>query len=223
MMIGGDDAGDVVAWSRWGARRGGRAPRSRHSRCGDGALHIARAPVVGRHGQIPVAELVVERLHVLRVGDGGLLGVEALVEVAVALQAVGPGEGHELPHAAGAGARVERLRLKAGLGDGLVDQVLRDAVVAQHLLDHVLVLAGAFQRALERAAARALKGADETGDVLVDHERKVGGGGLELGGDLADQRRVGGEGDVVGGVQRGLFHLGREAVALLQGDPSPVS
>ena len=35
----------------------------------DGALHVGRTPVVRCHGEVPVAELLVEILHVLRVGD----------------------------------------------------------------------------------------------------------------------------------------------------------
>ena len=86
---GGDDAGDV------GLGFGGKGveavelPEVGVAGPGDGVLDVAGTPVVGGHGEIPVAELVVEGLHVTGVGEGGLLGIEALVEEAVALEAVG--------------------------------------------------------------------------------------------------------------------------------------
>ena len=67
------------------------------------ALHIARAPVVAGHRQIPVAQLVVDELHVAGIGAGRFFRIEALVHIRVARQPV-VAMGHELPHAAGAGA-----------------------------------------------------------------------------------------------------------------------
>ncbi len=99
---GGDDAGDVVLGFAGKCVEAVELPEVGIAGFGDGVLHVAGAPVVGGHGEIPVAELVVERLHVAGVGEGGLLGVEALIEEAIALEAVGSAEGHELPHAAGA-------------------------------------------------------------------------------------------------------------------------
>ena len=66
----------------------------------DCALHIARAPVIAGHRQVPVAKLLVVLLDLARVGPGGLLRIEALIYPAIALQAVGTAKGHELPHAA---------------------------------------------------------------------------------------------------------------------------
>ena len=101
-MAGGDDAGDVIFRFAGKSVAAVELPVVGIAGLGDGVLDAARAPVVGGHGEIPVAELVIERLHVAGVGEGGLLGVEALIEEAVALEAISSAEGHELPHAAGA-------------------------------------------------------------------------------------------------------------------------
>ncbi len=154
---GGDDAGDV------GLGFGGETtetidlPVVGIAGFRDGVLHAARAPVVGGHGEVPVTELVIEGLHVLGVGEGGLFGVEALVEVAVAHQPVAGGEGHELPHACGAGFAIDGLGLEAGLGDGLVDEVLGERL-ARCRMDSgscPVVFAGAFRRLLTRCACSA--------------------------------------------------------------------
>ena len=111
---GGDDAGDVGLGFGGQSIEAVELPEVGVPGLGDGVLHAAGTPVVGSHREIPVAELVVELLHVFGVGEGGFFGVEALVEEAVALQAVGSAEGHELPHAARAGASgVDVLRLEA--------------------------------------------------------------------------------------------------------------
>ena len=95
-----------------------------------GRLHRAGAGVVGGHGEVPVAELVVEIFQVTGGGAGGFFGILAVVQPPVALQAVAGGAaGHELPHAAGAGAR-KRQRMKAGFGLRQVNQVLRHAFFA---------------------------------------------------------------------------------------------
>jgi len=98
----GDDAGNVIFRFARKSVSAVELPVVGIAGLGDGVLDAARTPVVGSHGEIPVAELVIERLHVAGVGEGGELRVEALIEEAVALEAVGSAEGHELPHAAGA-------------------------------------------------------------------------------------------------------------------------
>ena len=57
---------------------------------------------------------------------------------------------------------------------------------------------------------------DVAGDVVVEHERKIGLRGLQLGLDLRFERGVDGEGDIVGDVDRGGLDFRREAVALFQ-------
>ena len=64
-----------------------------------GALHVAGAPVVAGHGEVPVAQLGVDVLHVAGVGAGRFLRIEALVDIVVAREAV-VAVGHKLPHAA---------------------------------------------------------------------------------------------------------------------------
>src|SRR6202012_2239943 len=120
---------------------------------GNGMLYAAWTPVVGGHGEIPVAKLVIERLHITCVGEGRLLGVEALIEETVALETVGAAEGHELPHAAGAGSGVDNLGLEAGFRDGQVDEVLRDALGGEIFRDHGPVFAGALEGAREVGVA----------------------------------------------------------------------
>jgi hypothetical protein len=62
------------------------------------------------------------------------------------------------------------------------------------------------------------EGVDPAGDVVVHDQRQVGGGGLQLGRDLADKLGVGREGDLIGGVGGRFFEGGRKAVALLERD-----
>ena len=45
------------------------------------------------------------------------------------------------------------LRLKAGLGDGLVDQILGHAFFGEDALDHRLIVSGALQRAHDGAVS----------------------------------------------------------------------
>ncbi len=65
-------------------------------------------------------------------------------------------------------------------------------------------------------SGRAGKVADPTGDVVVDHEREIGLGCFQLSRDFSDERGIGGEGDLVRSIQRCLFNLWRESVALLE-------
>src|SRR5580698_798543 len=49
-------------------------------------LNVAGAVIVGGHGQVPIAQLVVEKLHVAGVGAGGFFRIEALIGVGAAGQ-----------------------------------------------------------------------------------------------------------------------------------------
>ena len=70
-------------------RRSREAPEVVDARALHGALHAARAAVVRRQRQVPVAvEHPVQRLQVLRRRERGLLGIGALVDVPVVLEAV---------------------------------------------------------------------------------------------------------------------------------------
>ena len=57
---------------------------------------------------------------------------------------------------------------------------------------------------------------DIGGDVVVDHEGKIGLGGGEVGVGLGHDVGIDDEGDVAGGFGGGGFGLGGEAVALLE-------
>ena len=63
------------------------------------ALHVSRAPVVGGHGEVPVAQLVVGFLDIAGIGTRGFFRIEALVIPARLCQPVCSIR-HELPHAA---------------------------------------------------------------------------------------------------------------------------
>jgi hypothetical protein len=215
---GGDGAGDVGLGFGGEAAEAVDLPVVCIAGAADYVLHAAESPIVGGHGEVPVAGLAVEVLHVFRVGDGGLLGIEALVEVSVGMEVVVGA--HELPHAGGSGFAIDGLRLEAGFGDGLVDEVLGDTLLAQDALDHVFVFAGALEAADEVGVESGLvgEGADPAGDIVIDDEGEIGVGGLEFGGDLADEDGIGGEGNFVGGVGGRGFEGGGEAVALAKGD-----
>ena len=140
----GDDARDVVL--RLGGKRveAVELPEVGVAGLGDGVLHVTGTPVIGGHREVPVAKLVMKFLHIPRIGEGGLPRIEALIEVAVAIQSIASLR-HELPHATGAGAAIQRLWLKARLRNSEIDQVLWNALVAQDLRDHQPVLSGALE------------------------------------------------------------------------------
>ena len=197
---GGEDLGHVGAGLAGHGVAAIELPEVRVAGAHDGLLDVARAPVVGGHGEVPVAELRVQGLDVAGVGARGLFGIEAVVEVAVAGEAVlGTGVGHELPHAASAGAGVDDLWLEAGLGHGEVDEILRDAFVFEDLLDEAAILADALKGCghVFAEALRAGEDADVAGDLIVDDEGEIGGD-VELGAQLGDELGVGGEGEIFG-------------------------
>ncbi len=59
---------------------------------------------------------------------------------------------------------------------------------------------------------------DPACDVVVDDEREIGLGGLQLRFNFADELGVGGEGHLVRGFGGSFFDLAGEAIALLEGD-----
>ena len=181
-------------------------------------LHVARAPVVRRHRQVPVPELVVQILHIARICLRRLLRIEALIEVRIARKPVHALERHELPHAARARVRVQRLRLEARLRHRQVDQVLRNALLPQVLRDHLLVFARAFQRAQQMRVPRrrVREVVDEPRHIVVHHQRKVRLRRLQLLLHLRRQLRVGRKGHLVGGIQRRRLDWRAEPRALFQ-------
>ena len=184
----------------------------------DGVLHIARAMVVGGHGQVPVAQLAVDELHVAGVGARRFLGIEALVHVGIAGQAV-IGAGHELPHAARVRFAIDRLRLEARFGHRQVDQILRHPFFGQYALDHRLVAAGALKRMQQRIVAllRVGEKVDEGCHVVVYHQRQIRFGRGQVGRSLGHQVGIDGRGYVAGGFGRRDLLFGHKAVALLEG------
>ena len=180
-------------------------------------LHVAGAGVVGRHRQIPIAELLVQVLEVTSRGDRGLLRILALVDPPAPLQAIqGAGLSHELPHAASARPRHGQ-GLETGFGLRQVNQVLRNAFLLEGLQHHVAIAAGTgpgmFQRGL---AARAGEVVDEHRHLIVEYQRQVGFGGLDLSFSRGADVGVNREGDVVGFVDgRGLRTLLGKSVTLL--------
>ena len=83
---GGEDFGDVVLGFAGKIVALVEFPEVGVAGLLDRALNIAGAPVVAGHGEIPVAELGVDVLHVASVGAGGFFGIEALVDIFVARQ-----------------------------------------------------------------------------------------------------------------------------------------
>ena len=215
---GGEDFGDVVLGFAGKVVALVELPEVGVAGLLDRALNVAGAPVVAGHGEIPVAKLRVDVLHVAGVGAGGFFGIEALVDVVVAGEAV-VAIGHELPHAAGAGAGVDGAGLEAGLGDGEIDEVLRNAFFAHDALNHRPVAAGALEGVEQGVVALGGVGeeVDVGGDVVVDDERKVGLGGGEIGVGLGHDVGIDDESDIAGGFGGRVLGLGSEAVALLQG------
>ena len=125
------------------------------------ALDVALAAVVAGQGQVPVAEALVEVAQVAGGGAGGLLGVAALVDVAVDAQAVAlAGAADELPRAdrPGMGHGVDA---EAALDDRQVGQLGRNAFLDQDPSDARQVLAAAIQGALHVGAHARLIPVDE--------------------------------------------------------------
>ena len=119
----------------------------------DGTLDSTRTRVVGSHGQVPVAKLLVEIFQVARSGARGLLRILAVIHPPVALQAVAARPaGHELPDSTSADSRQSE-RVEARFGLRQVNQILRNALFLQDAANHRVVAARANQRVFERAPA----------------------------------------------------------------------
>ncbi len=191
-------------------------PEVRIARAHHCSLHIPRAPVVARHREVPVAELAVERLHILGIGDRRLLRIKTLIHIPIARQAISARR-HELPHPTRATLRVQRLRLKARLRHRQVEQVLRQPLVRERFLDNRLVPPRTLQ-AMHHVGAerwRVREVANIPRHLIVDHQRQVRLR-LQLRLQLRRQLRVRRERQVLGVLERRLFELWRKSIPLLQ-------
>ena len=140
---------------------------------GQGAVDLPLPRVVRRHRQVPV---FVARVQLLEVGRGRarrLLEIAALVHPQVAPETVlAPGERHELPHPLGPGPRVS-VELEGRFLVGHVGEVLREALLAEDLLDHRQVGAGALQTRFELVPESGLERLDVRQDPWVQDDRYV--------------------------------------------------
>ena len=101
----GNDDGDVVLGFPREDVAAVELPEVGVAGAADRLLDVAGAGVVGGHGEVPVAELVVEVVEMAGGGASGLLGVKALIEPPVAGQTIACGAAaNELPHTARSGA-----------------------------------------------------------------------------------------------------------------------
>ena len=124
---------------------------------------------------MPVVEHPVQRLEVLGRGQRGLFGIGALVDVPVLLEAVlEPGAAHELPDALGLGAR-QRRRLERALDQRHVGEVERQALGAEHVLDHRQVLRAALQPGGQELAQPPLEQLDVAQHAIVERNRECRG------------------------------------------------
>ena len=105
--------------------------------------------------------------------------------------------------------------LETGLGDGEVDEILRNAFFAHDALNHCPVAAGALERMKQGVVALGGIGeeVDVGGDVVVDDKRQVGLGGGQIGVGLGHNVGIDDKGDVAGSFGGSVFRLGGEAVA----------
>ena len=92
-ILGDDDRGENHrhVFARFARQElGGRGERPEFVAAAalDGALHAARAAVVGRHRQMPVVEHPVERLQIFGRGDRRLFRIGPFVDVPVVLEPV---------------------------------------------------------------------------------------------------------------------------------------
>ena len=219
---GGQDFGDVILGFAGKVVAFIKLPIVRVAGLLDGLLDAAGSPVVACHGEVPVAELIVDELHVAGVGAGGFFRVEALVDIRVLGQAVKTVVGHELPHAtgpaAGPGSGTDGLGIETGFGDGEIDEVLGYALFGEDSLNHGLVSAGALKGMKEGVVSLLgfREELDECADVVVDDEGEIGLGGSELGAGLGDDVGIDLKGDIAGDVGGRRLLGGDEAVALLE-------
>src|ERR1700723_1435907 len=147
----------------------------------------------------------------------GFLGVLTLVEPPAALEAVTfSAARHELPDAASAGARNGQ-RMETGFGLRKINEVLRHAFLLERAANHLVVLAGARQSALDRSTAAIREVVDVACDLIGHHQGQVGTRGLNLGFGFGLYVLVDGWSGFIGLVNwRGLGRLLGETVALLK-------
>ena len=144
-----------------------QGPEIRVARPLDSALNGNGPAVVSRHGQVPVAEGLIQLLEVPSRRARRFRGVLTLVHPAVPLEAVKRAcAEHELPDALGALVR-EREGVKGAFTGGEVDQVLRQPRLAQLVRDHLLVNAAALEHHLHIMPRVLLEQGNEAVDQVV--------------------------------------------------------
>src|SRR3984885_15117506 len=147
----------------------------------------------------------------------GFLGILTLVEPPAAFESVTFGAArHELPDASSAGTR-NRQRMESGFGLRKINKILRHAFLLERAANHLVVLAGARQRALDRSATAIREVVNVASDLVGHHERQVGTRGLDLGFGFGLYVLIDGWSSFVGFVNwGGLGRLLGETVALLK-------
>ena len=133
----------------------------------DGTLHIAFAPVVGRQGQVPVAEHGVQALQVVHCCPGGAQHVAAVIQEAVLGQFVLLARaGNELPHAGSLGT-AHGLRVEGAFHERQQGQFGRHAAALQ-FFDHMeQVLVGAAEHAAHAVGVACVPGFAVAHDGVV--------------------------------------------------------
>ena len=107
--------------------------------------------------------------------------------------------------------------METGFGLRQKDEILRNALLLEGAADHLVVLAGAGERALDGAASAIGEVVDVASDLVGHHQRQVGVRGLDLGLGLGLHGLVDGGRAFVGLVDgRGLGLLLGESVSLLE-------
>ena len=214
----GDDDGNVVAGFLGQHVAAVEFPEIGVAGALDGALHGSGAGVVRGHGEIPVAELIVEILEVMSGGAGGFFGILTVVNPPAAFESVTLGAAaHELPHATSAGAGNGQ-GMESGFGLRQVDEVLGHSLFFERPANHIFVAAGAGQGTLDGAASAGGEVIDEAGDLVGHHQREIGVRTLDLGFGFGFDVLIDRRSQFVRFVDRRWFGLlFREAVALLQG------
>src|SRR5262249_15890700 len=131
-----DQFGDVVLSLLCQEAGSGELPEIARPQTVDGALNLPTPSVVACPRQIPVAQLVIELMQVVRGCDGGLQEVSPLVEPEILVQPKQlAGAVYELPHAGRTRVRV-RLCREAALDHRQIDRIFGNTLFDEDWLDH---------------------------------------------------------------------------------------